>query len=235
MDKLRILSLLNEDRIKNITLIQSIEKSNASIIYFDNCCVLLFDKVSKTMMLSSKTMKSTIKALDSLTQPYDFLMIQDEYSKIVQDRFNLIHSADYYQAVYISNRRIDSDKLEFQLVNEDDFDVVLKYYQTDNYTYLKQRCDSHQLWVGKCNKTIIGFIGIHDEGSIGLLYVRAEYRRMGYGEVLLEFMTNYFLENNWVPYSQISIDNTASIMLHKKVGYVLSETNVVWLQYIKED
>lgn len=76
MDKLRILNLLNKDRIK---------KSNASIIYSDNFCVLLFDKVSKTMMLSSKTMKSTIKALDSLTQPYDFLMIQDEYSKIEQD------------------------------------------------------------------------------------------------------------------------------------------------------
>jgi ribosomal protein S18 acetylase RimI-like enzyme len=60
----------------------------------------------------------------------------------------------------------------------------LNYYPTNDYSYLKQRADAHQLWVGLSNETVIGFIGIHDEGSIGLLYVRPEYRKMGYGEFL---------------------------------------------------
>lgn len=230
MDKMIILKLLNEDRIKNITLIESIEKSNASIVYYDSNCVLLLDKASNTMMLSSKTLKSVSKALDSLTKPYDFLVIQDEYSKIVEDRFHLIRSAEYFQAVYTSNKKSVVEGLEFHLVNKDNFDIVLNYYPTNDYSYLKERADTHQLWVGLSNATVIGFIGIHDEGSIGLLYVRPQYRKMGYGELLLKFITNYFLENKWTPYSQISIDNQMSINLHKKVGYELSEEHVVWLR-----
>lgn len=228
----QVMNFLNENYIHNITLVESIRKNNADIIYFDGECVLLFDRASDMMMISSHSMESVTKAINLVKKPYDFLVIQDAYSELILKHFQLKRCAEYYQAVYThdviqteTNHRLNIKVLDFA-----DLDIAKKYFNTYNSVYLEDRVANQKLWVAYDDEAVAGFVGIHDEGSIGLLLVTPDYRGKGYGKVLLTFMTNYFLKNKQTPYSQIAIDNVKSIQLHQSLGYTLSSEKVVWLR-----
>ena len=58
-----------------------------------------------------------------------------------------------------------------------------------------------------------GFVGFHDEGSIGMLEVLPAYRRRGLGEILQRAAINLALERGRFPFGQVIDGNTASLEL----------------------
>ena len=58
--------------------------------------------------------------------------------------------------------------------------------------------------------TLAGIIGIHEEGSIGMLYVKPQY-------------------NGWIPYGQIIVGNEASMKLQESMGLHFSKSSVYWM------
>ncbi|MCQ4863581.1 GNAT family N-acetyltransferase [Pseudoflavonifractor phocaeensis] len=76
---------------------------------------------------------------------------------------------------------------------------------------------------------LAGFVGFHDEGTIGMLEILPPYRRRGYGEVLLRAAVSLAMEQGKYPFGQIFDDNTASLALQKKVGMTVSEERLFWL------
>ena len=76
----------------------------------------------------------------------------------------------------------------------------------------------------------MGFIGFHDEGSMGLLYVDEAYRHQGVAASLESYLINRQLEWGWVPYGQIAVDNEPSKKLQEKLGLYLSSGTVWWLE-----
>ena len=57
--------------------------------------------------------------------------------------------------------------------------------------------------------TLAGIIGIHEEGSIGMLYVKLQYRHQKLATALETYAFNRALENGWIPYGQIIVGNEA--------------------------
>ena len=107
----------------------------------------------------------------------------------------LEHVLDCTQAVYTSMSPLACNyTLRFQ--EPDDFQMkVIR----DNYPKLTDQELLHirklnHLFVGMVDDKMVGFIGSHLEGSIGLLEVFDEYRQKGYGTELEIFMINKFLE-----------------------------------------
>lgn len=226
----KVMKFLERDRIANITLIESIKHNHSETIYQDSECVLIYDIPSETMLLSSKSMSSVVKALKVLKEPADFLVIQKEYWKYVAKTFELEKSAEYYQAVYDSKKiHLVNDGEHYQLLKEDDMFLAEKYYQTQNKQYLYARILNSSLWMCSVENKIVGFVGKHDDGSIGMLQVLPECRGIGYGKKLLRFITKVYLEREETPYSQISCSNEGSMYLHKNIGYSLSADTVIWL------
>lgn len=76
---------------------------------------------------------------------------------------------------------------------------------------------------------LAAFIGLHSDGSIGMLEVFPEYRRMGIGAELENFMMNYQLDRGWMPYGQVYTDNTASLKLQSKLGLSVSADFIWWM------
>lgn len=74
-----------------------------------------------------------------------------------------------------------------------------------------------------------GFVGFHEEGSIGMLEVLPHRRRMGLGEALLRAAVNLALSRGSLPFGQVFVDNAPSLALQKKVGMALSRTEMFWL------
>ena len=77
---------------------------------------------------------------------------------------------------------------------------------------------------------LVGFVGQHEEGSMGLLEVLPEYRGKGFGKALLAAAVNWQLERGQIPYSQIIDGNIKSYQLHQSMGFLITpQVSVYWL------
>ena len=77
--------------------------------------------------------------------------------------------------------------------------------------------------------TLAGIIGIHEEGSIGMLYVKPQYRHQKLATALETYAFNRALENGWIPYGQIIAGNEASMRLQESMGLHFSKSSVYWM------
>jgi len=116
-------------------------------------------------------------------------------------------------------RRLDESHLGF---------VVRHYHMMDDEMYLRERIDEGMYGVFLGGE-LAGFIGTHDERSIGLLEILPEYRRLGLAFALEAHLINHLLEQGRIPFTQVSVDNEPSLALQRKLGMELSDAAVHWL------
>lgn len=75
---------------------------------------------------------------------------------------------------------------------------------------------------------LAGFIGMHPEGSVGMMEVFPEFRRRGLGTELESFMHNMHIDRGWIPYGQVYVSNEASLTMQAKFGLSRSEGCIRW-------
>lgn len=79
------------------------------------------------------------------------------------------------------------------------------------------------------NGVLAGFIGTHHEGSMGMLEIFPEYRRLGLGYALESALIRRLMEQGAVPYCQVYEGNEASLRLQRKLGLTFSDEFIYWL------
>ncbi len=98
-----------------------------------------------------------------------------------------------------------------------------------NRVELAQEFINRGVFGGFVNDKCIGFIGMHEEGTMGMLEVLPEYFHRGYGSALEMYLCNHLISENRIPFCHIINGNEASIKLQKKIGlYVFSEEHMVY-------
>ena len=76
---------------------------------------------------------------------------------------------------------------------------------------------------------LAGYIGVRDDGSLGMLQVMDEYRGRKIGKALQTYAVNAALEWGWIPYGQVVVGNEASVALQTALGLHMSKAPVVWM------
>ena len=76
---------------------------------------------------------------------------------------------------------------------------------------------------------MVGFIGFHSEGSMGMLHVFAEGRKKGYGSLLEKYDINKALELGRIPYCHVFESNTVSQALQAKLALKRGKRKCWWL------
>ncbi len=94
--------------------------------------------------------------------------------------------------------------------------------------YLSQLISWGELYGAFEGDTLMGFIGRHAEGSIGLLQVLPQYRRRGLAKLLQSHMIALELSRGHVPYGQIFDGNEASLALQQSLGMSQSIGRLYW-------
>ena len=125
-------------------------------------------------------------------------------------------------------RKLDADDIQ---------EAAPMYPGFDNPDYIVDRIEAGAVYGAflsdnTANDTInilAGIIGIHEEGSIGMLYVKPEYRHRKLATALETYAFNRALENGWIPYGQIIVGNEASMRLQESMGLHFSKSSVYWI------
>ena len=241
---LSALSTLEPIGALTIDMQEAIRRGNAELIYADERAVFLRHSCG-VFMLWCADVPSGERALDE--QKKRLADGADEYLGMF---LCVAHGEAAKQAVLGKTKltvetpciqfcRFSKEKLPMKNIGSirqltlSDLDEVNAHY--DMGEGHNERAISAGLVYGlELDGKLAGFIGMHPEGSVGMLEVFPEYRRMGLGTELESFMHNLHIERGWIPYGHVYTDNAASLEMQAKFGLTRSN-DLIWWTFPPDD
>ena len=194
--------------------------------------IFLKDSISNGFMLVSDNFETSVGWL----KKYEYLnyrllsVFREDVAGFVRMNYGLTETLECFQAVYQSqDYQPLSGNLRIEAATEEKLDIIMSHYKKLDEWEVREVINRGNLFIGYHKDEVVGFIGQHLEGSMGILEVFPEYRRKGYGTELERFMINHTLEEEKIPFCQIETDNEKSLELQRKLGLTLSEDKVYWL------
>lgn len=155
----------------------------------------------------------------------------DEAAQVLLDTFHFAATMPCVQAVYTKPQPPALPPCDIRPLTQLDAAFAAAHYhpEEDNLDYLRGRIAAGRMWGLFEGDAIAGFIGMHPEGSMGLLEVLPEYRRRGYGYLLEAYLIRLHLQRGWTPYCHVVKGNEASLRLQKKLGFEFAEKPAIWV------
>ena len=155
---------------------------------------------------------------------------EDTLYKEILNNYNVFRSLPCSQWVYTKLTPPKYDKCDVRALDIQYLDVILEHYKlVSNKEYIVDRLNNKMIFGIFENNKIAGFIGVHGEGSIGMLEIFPEYRRKGYGYILEAYVIEQLLDKGYVPYCHVVEGNDASYKLQEKLGFKKSSKPNIWI------
>lgn len=246
---------LMKDKLLHMDMIELIRRGQAQILYFEKDGVLLRDKVSGLISVSVKTKETAKRVLEEYKETilkqnenntyWMFVSHHECINRVAEEIFPLRQVIRCKQAVYTRKEMLPVKKvtiplekengkkevlLEVRMLDLSHAPFVLENYESGNGEYVTDRILHGCMYGAFADGELIGFAGIHMEGSIGMLKVLPEYRNLCVGSCLETYMINLLLEKGYTPFGQISVTNEASIALQNSLGLYFSKEYVYWYE-----
>ena len=134
------------------------------------------------------------------------------------------------QVVYEKTEPVEvRTELTIRRPDEKDFQAFADSYDLGGGDELREDFASPDFLGAYLGEAFVGYIGVHGEGSMGLLHVFPPYRRRGYAEALYGTLINNQLEKGRLPFAQILADNEQSLQLQRKMGGRISDGLLYWM------
>lgn len=228
------LDYLKKEKLLNIDMIESINRNTCNILYANTEAVLLLETSSDAYMLSTNNTDLAIKLTDKISKKALFVIHQQELFNIIKNKFNYVNYFECKQVAYLGKTPVDintDNNIIIKELSNTHKKIVGSTYKSmeGDSDYTSYLIDENCMWGAFDNEELLGFIGIHCEGSIGLLEVFPQHRNKGIAQALQKHMINYTLSKKWIPFGQVFIDNKKSMNLQNKLGLSISEKSVFWL------
>lgn len=240
-EKRALIDWLLKDKRNHIHMIESLSRGLGEILYFDGKNLLIYDKKSKVSMLLAEDEASAVRLAAMVPEDTELVMsMQESMNRALEERGYHIDCATW-QYLYTErvplhvrpNRALHpndaSHHLDIRKLGVEHLDYVSAHQEHNDRRYVKICIELGNMYGAFVDNELVGFIGMHREGSIGLLYVDEEHRREGIAESLAAFMVNRVLEKGWTPYGHVVCGNEASEKLQEKLRLYKAGKIIWWL------
>lgn len=226
------LDYLEKNKLLHIDMIEPIRRNTCDILYANSDGVLIHEKNSNSYMLTTESVDLAKKLIENLPKKDLFVIHQNEMFDLVKDRFGYKNYFECKQTAYLKNTPPKLDyEIEIRLLEDKNKDLVKENYKSmdEGFDYTSFLIDEKCMWGAFDKDTLMGFIGVHSEGSMGLLEVLSEHRNKGVAQALQNYLIDYMLKKEWIPFGQVFIENDKSLNLQNKLGLEISKESIFWL------
>ena len=236
------IAMLTKRKLVNMDMIEALRLGYGKLLYFGSEGVLLWDKRSCAHMLSCETAENGKKILAELSPEerarMELLVLHNEnpFKEVgAEQEYELFLSNECVQAVYTRGVPLPVRKdLVIRRLDLSYEDVIGEHYSLiPEPEFIRERIRAGVMYGAFVDEgTLAGFIGEHEEGSMGMLEVFPELRRQGIAEALEAFCINRMLREGRIPFCQIIKGNEASVRLQEKLGLRISKEAVWWMHRV---
>lgn len=226
----KAINYLMKNPLLHMGIIEPINRGTAEILYAGTDGVLIKEQKSNAYMISVNNLEKGQELIEGIAECNIITAHQRYMVEYIADKFGLTCKLECVQAVYDNKSKLNvKEDLEIRKLGQNQTEVILEHYDKLPKNEIEELLSNGNLFGGFKDGKLIGFIGNHLEGSIGLLEVLQEYRRLGYGAALVSFMVNKMLDEGLIPFAQSEVDNKKSITLQEKLGFKISQDRLYWL------
>ena len=207
-----------------------LKRGSGEILADREQALLVRDSVSGAFLLACEARDTGLALLDRAARDCRLLMVSDHALGLTAfERYGFSEKLECFQVAYYGPKPIPDAGLSVRTAEERDLPLLTECYHLIDQDELAEVVKRRSILLGYEQGKLIGFIGEHLEGSMGLLYVLPAYRRRGFGAALQRCLIARTMEQGFVPFGQVEKDNHASLRLQKKLGLTQSERLMVWM------
>ena len=206
------------------------------VLYEKETALLLQGRISKILYSAAADDQAGKEIVEHLPKQFGILVAHDTYTdpwlksmRKLESELGCVH------CVYVEDEPPTVALPEGFVINRLDASHTQKIIAL--YRHSMESLANKQ-YIGECLQDgmygafykgeLCGFIGVHEQESIGILEVHPKWRRKGLAVALEQVMIGKQLERGRLPYGEIVKDNTASIRLQKKAGMITDEKLTYW-------
>lgn len=208
-----------------------IERGTAEIIEETDKGILLCDTVSGVYMLASDD-EETGKALIDRNLDRKITLLETtskEVGEYAGEKYGLDKVEECWQFAYTGDAPEEDPRLTVRTAELSDLTVIMKVYDMVSEEEMARDIRRGSVLMAYDGDDLVGFIGEHLEGSMGMLYVYPEFRHKGYASALENIGFSRTIKRGETPYGQVISDNTASYNLQKKKGLEQADKMIYWV------
>ena len=199
--------------------------------------VLLYGQNCKTCMALAADMASGEAIAERIPADTELIIVSEPFLKelLIQRGYRVLGS--YIQMLYTRKETLPVKHKDILPLTMEHFPYVCHWYCNDGKSgpgisdaYVRERIQAGAMYGAFIEGRQVGFVGIHSEGSLGMLFVEEPFRGQGIASSLEAYAVNRMLEKGWTPYGHISAGNVASEKLQEKLGFYKAEKTFWWLE-----
>lgn len=229
----KALEYLIKEPIKNISLINLIENNLIESLEKIGCSLFLRRKnKKKSIYIASENKKDVSNIIDSLNKnDKHFSAIENWMLPIIQEHLTIKGLNTGYKLYLPPDVTIPKIKTKTRCLSEKDAPIVNEYWDykhSGSIEYVKRRIrDSYSSGIEADGK-LVAWVIIHDDGSLGAIYVLPGYRRKGYAQDITVDIVQKLRKESKLPFVHIIEGNDKSFALANSMGFVKYK-KVNWL------
>lgn len=110
-----------------------------------------------------------------------------------------------------------------------DLELCMSVYHQSSPEDIRGAVELGNVFLAYKEDEFVGMIGLHMDGSMGMLDVLPAYRRRGYGTEMERMLIAHQLAQGCIPYGQVHLSNNASFALQENIGMKCSQGTLTWL------
>lgn len=221
-------ALLHSDRVLYADLLAALAENRAEILFDSESTLLLRETASQICMLATREVEGVMPLLQELLKKKEVVVFHGAKLSAAAEAVGFQLCAPCRQVRYEGALLPQDGELTVRHPDAEDFDLVNATYALSDGEELRHDFDRPDFLGGYMDGKLACFIGLHSEGSMGMLEVLPEYRRRGYAQQIYSTLINNQLRKGRLPYAQIFLTNTNSLNLQKKLGFLLSSDTIQW-------
>ncbi len=218
---------LEQEYLWHIDMLEALRRGRGQVVYFEGQTVLIRrDEEADFYLLTAESPEAGAAAFAELTAPKIVVARGPGVPEMLQERFGLTLSDYCSNVAYLKKERFvwDCPGLVVRPFRVEELPAFQAHYDIETEEEARAHIEKGELFAAEYEGQLAGFMGLHADGSMGLLEVFPEYRKLGIGRTIEKFFINFCLNRGWVPYGQVFCDNEASFSLQSHLGMSVDRT-----------
>lgn len=208
-----------------------LKRGTGEIIESCENALLVRDSVSEAYFLACEDTVFGVSLLDQyINQDCSLLMVSNVHlGRAAFERYGFSEKLECFQAAYYGEIPVSDSDISVRAAGTQDLPQLIQAYGLVSPDEMRKIVERGNLLLGYYQEQLVGFIGEHLEGSMGLLHVFPEFRRNGFASALEKIFIADTIKKGFIPFGQVEKDNYRSLNLQKKIGMTLSENLICWM------
>lgn len=226
-------TIINQLRMRGalcVDMVQALTRGTGEVIEASERGILVYHRGADVYLLDSASEEGAHALLAQCTHRADVVVREGVGAKSVEELWGNKETLDCVQGYYpLAQPPQGEDTCEIRALTLEHLPVVTTHYTHTDEEYVRKRLLAGAMRGAFDGNVLMGFIGEHAEGAMGLLEVLPQYRRRGLGSQLERAQIAHTLRRGDVPFGQIVVGNVASMALQKSLGMEMSTGTITWV------